>query len=102
MSVLTDLVSGTESNRIVWVDHTTPIENTYYSIFGEFRADISPGEVKLVKHGQIIEVITSDFGSLTTAVATQRTNAIGAAKTELGDFITGVTGELGPTGPTEE
>ena len=87
MAVLEDLITGTQNGKIIWVEHTIPIPNTYLSHFGPFRADISPTGVKVVRQGILIADITEDFEDLTAAVEDQRNAVLDDATNELNTLI---------------
>jgi hypothetical protein len=89
MDTLTDLVTGTENNVLVWLDYSPPIPDSYYVVFGHFRADVSPDGVTLKKHDVLVEDADTDFKTLMDAIVAQRAALKLEAKTEVGAWVTG-------------
>ena len=87
MSVISDLVTGTESFKIVWQEAGPAESGLYSSCFGMFMAQLSPTGLKLTRGNKTIADITSDFSDLTDAVEAQIGDVADAAEGELAEFI---------------
>ena len=99
-TIVDTLLSLTEAGKMVWHEHTIPMELTWYGIAGDFRADINPDGVRVVKLGQPVGSATSEdlsFSELVSDIATQLAASAVAAQDELSALLT----DSGPTGPID-
>jgi hypothetical protein len=87
MSVLSDLITGTASYKLVWQEAGSAESGLYSCGFGNFFANLSPTGVIVTMGNKTIADITADFSALTTAVEGQLKDRADAAEGELAEFI---------------
>ena len=87
MSVLSDLITGTTSAKLIWQE-AGPAESGLYSCgFGNFFANLSPTGVTVTRGNKVISEITTGFSDLADAVEDQIDARAAASLVEIADYV---------------